>query len=364
MARHPFCADAACGDGALQSGASASRPSRRGAQRSPVWRCLQFISAVENRDERKTKHQGFFVNSGGVERIGDKAAPPRKGRKPKAKPATGAAAGSNVGGADRGKAAAAAAAPLLAGSGQAAVAPAAAANRQNSVRLPQLLLRIQADDFVRLDSLAAALRACPMRLPLRHSIHVGSCIYVTSPPFPSLHADPARTRRSLQRALEAPLQHGTSQARVRARSCRCTWQALATAPPRQASMLLLHMPARPCHLPRRGCRCRRETGRQRAQRGWTRLQAGPLTPHARRSLGLPRRSRLRTRRAVRAAHEKRPSLVTTGIPGRLRCRRIHITPSCAARLGDDDDEHHASSGMCMSPLPSTPCVSILRQRAA
>ena len=34
--------------------------------------CAQFIEAIEMRDDRKLKHQGFFVNSGTVERVGEK----------------------------------------------------------------------------------------------------------------------------------------------------------------------------------------------------------------------------------------------------------------------------------------------------
>lgn len=33
---------------------------------------MQFIEAIEMRDERKLKHQGFFVNIGSVERVGEK----------------------------------------------------------------------------------------------------------------------------------------------------------------------------------------------------------------------------------------------------------------------------------------------------
>jgi hypothetical protein len=43
---------------------------------------MQFIEAVEKRDLRKTKHQGFFVNAGKVERIGDKPVKMRKRRRP------------------------------------------------------------------------------------------------------------------------------------------------------------------------------------------------------------------------------------------------------------------------------------------
>jgi F0F1-type ATP synthase epsilon subunit len=53
---------------------------------------LQFIEAIQMRDERKLKHNGFFVNSGTVERIGEKvqvvaAARPRK--KKRSQPAEG-----------------------------------------------------------------------------------------------------------------------------------------------------------------------------------------------------------------------------------------------------------------------------------
>ena len=34
--------------------------------------CVQFIEAIEMRDERKLKHHGFFVNAGSVERVGEK----------------------------------------------------------------------------------------------------------------------------------------------------------------------------------------------------------------------------------------------------------------------------------------------------
>jgi hypothetical protein len=54
---------------------------------------LQFIEAVEKRDSRKTKHTGFFVNAGELERIGEKAV---KQRKRKAPAATGAAAAPNA----------------------------------------------------------------------------------------------------------------------------------------------------------------------------------------------------------------------------------------------------------------------------
>lgn len=37
-----------------------------------IGKCLQFIEAIQMRDERKLKHDGFFVNSGAVERIGDR----------------------------------------------------------------------------------------------------------------------------------------------------------------------------------------------------------------------------------------------------------------------------------------------------
>lgn len=48
---------------------------------------MQFIEAIEMRDERKLKHQGFFVNAGSVERVGEKVeiiarARERKGRPP------------------------------------------------------------------------------------------------------------------------------------------------------------------------------------------------------------------------------------------------------------------------------------------
>lgn len=33
---------------------------------------VQFIQAIEMRDERKLKHHGFFVNAGSVERVGEK----------------------------------------------------------------------------------------------------------------------------------------------------------------------------------------------------------------------------------------------------------------------------------------------------
>jgi hypothetical protein len=33
---------------------------------------LQFIEAIQMRDDRKLKHQGFFVNSGAVERVGER----------------------------------------------------------------------------------------------------------------------------------------------------------------------------------------------------------------------------------------------------------------------------------------------------
>lgn len=55
--------------------------------------CLQFIEAIQMRDERKLKHQGFFVNSGAVERIGDKvpivAAARARNKKKRALPADG-----------------------------------------------------------------------------------------------------------------------------------------------------------------------------------------------------------------------------------------------------------------------------------
>jgi hypothetical protein len=43
---------------------------------------MQFIEAVEKRDMRKTKHQGFFVNAGEVERLGDKPVKLRRRRRP------------------------------------------------------------------------------------------------------------------------------------------------------------------------------------------------------------------------------------------------------------------------------------------
>jgi hypothetical protein len=43
---------------------------------------VQFIEAVEKRDHRKTKHVGFFVNAGSVERVGEKPVKVRRKRKP------------------------------------------------------------------------------------------------------------------------------------------------------------------------------------------------------------------------------------------------------------------------------------------
>lgn len=48
---------------------------------------------VDSRDIRKTKFTGFFVNSGAIERIGEKAAPVRRRAVAKKKLPEGAAAG-------------------------------------------------------------------------------------------------------------------------------------------------------------------------------------------------------------------------------------------------------------------------------
>lgn len=54
---------------------------------------MQFIEAVEKRDHRKTKHVGFFVNAGSVERVGEKPVKMRRKRKPADIDATGGLAG-------------------------------------------------------------------------------------------------------------------------------------------------------------------------------------------------------------------------------------------------------------------------------
>lgn len=50
---------------------------------------MQHVMMIESRDTRKTKHMGFFVNAGVIERVGEKEVKVRRKKAVKKKPEEG-----------------------------------------------------------------------------------------------------------------------------------------------------------------------------------------------------------------------------------------------------------------------------------